>query len=457
MGCGRSSSWVAPACAIAISATGCYASHERDASGAARDAGAVEPDGRVSRDAGGDAAPEPLPIEPEPDPGPDGRPSDDPGSGGWVDPDPSRYPPDEPGVVPLGDAVRIDFPGGGRVAVDLEWDGRRWGLLYSDSRRALFVPLLPLGSPDGAHVDLGLTRQTAAQLVWAAGRFLVGMSTGGTETGEPLTATAGFLDARGVRASEWNTFMPASRIAAARFVHGDQWMLGWLAGGDVLVRALDSNAHWLGEPLALTTGDSSQRVRMGGLKSRAVAFRLDDDGVVAHILRVPLADDARTSHPIFGPGSGGYRIAVGGAAFRDVALAVRGHDTVDGTPTPQLRVAAFNPWDPSATLHALIDVDIGARAMGEPSVTGDAASGLIAICVPVDTSTPTMTGTDILVYLLGPHLERLGAVADVGALSPTFPADTACEVAFSPSGILVAWWSATETEVWVRPLAPAAR
>lgn len=447
--------WAAPACAIAIGAAGCYASHEREDTGSARDAGALAFDARVALDAGGDAASEPLPIEPEPDPGPDGRPSDDPGSAGWVDPDPSSFPADEPGVVPLGDAVRIDFPGGGRVASDLEWDGRRWGLLYSDSRKALFVPLQPLGAPDGAHVDLGPTSQTAVELVWAAGRFLVGMSAQETETAEPHTATIGFLDERGVRASEWNTFMPAADIAAARFVYGDQWMVGWLDGRDLFVRAVDSSAHWLGEALALTTRISLERVRLVGLKSRAIAFRLGGEGTFAHVLSVPLTADARTSYPVFDPGAGGYRGTLGSAAFRDVALAVVVRDFVDRN--SQLQVAAFNPWDPSATVRATIDVDLGMHGMGEPSVTADAASGLIAICVPVDTSTPTMTGADILVYLLGPHLEQLGAVADIGALSPHFPPDTACKVAFSPSGMLVAWWSASETEVWVRPVAPAVR
>ena len=128
-----------------------------------------------------------------------------------------------------------------------------------------------------------------------------------------------------------------------------------------------------------------------------------------------------------------------------------------GTVAPDIHVACFNPWEPSATLQTTIGTEGVVGTPGMPGVTGDSLSGLIAVCVPVDTSTPEMSRTEILVYLLGPRLEPLGTLARVGTLSPRMPADTACEVGLSSSGILVAWWSRTETEVWVRPLAPAAR
>lgn len=442
---------------LVFCALGCYASHERSEAAGTRDAGGLDargtevPDAGVVRRDGGDAAAEPLPVEPELDLGDDARPSDYPEAAEWVDPDPSDYPPGEAAVVPTGEPVRIAFRGDLSGDVDLEWDGRRWGLLFVNPTDAFFAALQPRGAPDGARVQLDLTNNIWNALVWAGGRFLVAVTTEGGELTPNMTATVGFLDERGVRASAWNVFHPAARIAAARLVHGDRWVLAWLDLNthDVVARELDTDARWLGEAVPLTTTGDSELVRLVGLKGRAVAFSEHHGAQDARVLRVPLASDARATYPIFGPTR--YTQQSAATGFRDVAV-VADADVV----MARARVAAFNPWDPTATVTAFVPIE--ANAAGIPGLASDAGSGLVALCLPVQAmGMPGAFPTEIRVFLFGPHLELLGAPATVGELTTTEPDQTGCEIAFSPDGILVAWWTSRFSEVWVRPLVPAGR
>lgn len=431
---------------LGVFVAGCYASHER-AADAGRDGGLV--DARMlPLDAGPPdlGPPTPLPVEPDPDYGPDTPPSGYPDAMDWTEPDPSAYPPDEPALLPLGEVRHIAMPGHGALGdLDIEWNGTRWGLLYADSERTSFMTLEPLGAPAGALVDLALTGNISASLAWSGGRFAVAVTTGFPSLHPPITGTVGFLDANGVRTSDWNAFSPAYTIAMARATHLDRWVVAFLDPTfDLRVRELGTDASWLGEPQWLAQGVPNP-VQIVGLKSRAVTFSFDPvAGLVAHVLRFPLASHVPATQPLYP--SEGRPMYVAAAPFRDVAVLADSAGAPEGT-----RLTYVDAWNPSETRS--IDLPTDSFPWMPPGLGASSRAGLVALCLPIEVRTDRDAPVELWVYLFDSELRQLGARTMIGVVRD-FAYATSCEVAFSSEGILVAWWTRQTPGVWVRPMAP---
>lgn len=464
--------------ALAVIMTGCFARHS-----VATDSGVGDPadsssgDTRSPGDTGSppirdaspgvaDAAPwdaslegpPPLPAEPELDLGPDARPSDYPEADGWSDPDPARFPDGEPCCTPVGDEHTLEMGGDGGLAnVALEWNGRQWGLLYTDSNRTVFVPLEPLGAP-GTHRRLPPRLSFWGDLAWGAGRFGVAVSTEAGEHDATYTATFMLLDERGALASEMILLSPAYRVAMARMTHRDRWAAAWVGGsmgsrGNTLVQEMDADARWLGEPLALPTDRGTFEPQLVGLKSRIVLFYSPrgDDGreVTARVLTTPFAESPVEEVVVF---DGSTSNQLGATAFRNVAL-VSDIRRGDGF----RRVAAFDPFLGAVTARATIPIGAGADSI-QTDYTGLGASdtrGLVALCLSTTAEpSPASPDTPVFVnlFLFGPNLEQLGEPVVVAEIEEGHR--VGCEVGFSGDAILVAWWSWSRPVVHVRAFRP---
>lgn len=260
----------------ALAAGGCYRRHtggERAVDAGRADAAA--PIGRDGASPGGrDAAVDaevPLPIEPVDDPGPGGRPSDDPAAQTWGDP--PDLDPDDPCCEPDGAPIDIPFADAPWGIPAIEWNGDGWGVLYP-REDAAFQELARDGARVGAVRRLGPTGATGEDLgfEWAGGRFFTILP-----TAEPGVNLVGLLDRRGVLAGRW---VSRGNLVSVAFVDREaRWLAlrserGPDGPGAAVVVELDDRLEEVGSE-TLASGTVRHRPRPGpvvGLKSRAVAF-----------------------------------------------------------------------------------------------------------------------------------------------------------------------------------------
>ena len=282
---------------VCFSANGCYLSHGAP-SGADAGPRAVDPrrdTGPTPRDAGARAdAAVPLPptidasLPPldEPDVDPDGRPSDDPGADDWLDP---PAPSGDPCCV-VGDVVGLDDPTHQASVPVVAWASDSWGVAWADSS----APGLP-GEPDHAlfvrldgdarplmprRTITGVGYPTA--LVYAPGRFAVGLH----RTGWPPSYDTylGVLDRNGGLVDV--TAVPEIVSAVARFPLAHAWVAATRDGragaetAPVRLRAYDDALDATGDALELGSNRADHTIGLASLKSRVVALRATDEGVM---------------------------------------------------------------------------------------------------------------------------------------------------------------------------------
>jgi hypothetical protein len=417
----------------------------------AADTGPADTGSPPVRDSGTDV----LPPEPDPDLGPDARPSDYPEAMGWEDPDPSAYPADESCCTLIGEEQTLEMGGEEGVGtVALDWNGREWGLLYVGRDRAVFVPLRPLGEP-GTHRLLppsggGLF----GDIAWGGGRFGVSVGTGSSAD----MATFMLVDERGTLASEVTTIPSVYGATMARMTHLDRWAVagtGMIRGGratQLALHELDGSARVAGAPALFepSTGYSVPPALVG-LKSRMVVFYVGwpvYPGIVASTFTTPFSASPIDGHEVFEEAGG----CLEGSHFRNNAL------VSVGGPDGAVRMAAFDPFDGVVTARGSIPGrPLAPGALDRVGLGASDGKGLVAVCVPTGGSIgPPALDLDppavIKLYLFGPDLEPLGLPIDVGQMDDV--AAFGCEVGFSDDNILVAWWDERVPVVHVRAVRP---
>lgn len=277
------------------SGTGCYLSHERpndaglgpprmDAGPpSARDLG---PDVRLD---GGSLPPTidaSLPPIVEPDV-PDGaRPSDDPDASTWGDPPPTSG--GDP-CCTVGESVGLDDIANQAGNPVVAWNGATWGVAWYDQpppgagrAGAVFLELDATAHPLRPRVPIDGMGSTSA-LVWYGGRYLLAASPPGWRL--PPPSFVGVLDRRGALADV--TLVPETAKALARFPAAHAWAVATYedTGSEtrpVRLRLLGDDLDAVGSAVELGEATVDTSVAIVALKSRLVALRVTEDGIVQH-------------------------------------------------------------------------------------------------------------------------------------------------------------------------------
>lgn len=271
-----------------------------------------------------------LPIEPEPDAGPDERPT-----GPWVDVPPP--PAGEPALVPVGEVVQLDDEVDLGSPPALVWNGDGWGVAWSNQFRVLDADGRPVGdavtTPGGWAVGIGLD--------FAIGRYAVAI---GTPSWGSAPLQLGAFDRRATLAAGWEPGARADEVDIGRLASAHEWVVGMMGswGGPSAVRAYaaDDEMRRLGEPLELSVNARGD-VRVAGAKSRAVVVWTIPDGVMAQVLRgPPLVRDGTPFRVMSMPQESDSAVEV--ESYRDlVAVAA-----MDGA---HLQVSLIDAWTRTTT------------------------------------------------------------------------------------------------------------
>lgn len=320
----------------------CYASHSIEERADAGEDGGARPSlpDLGGRDAGTPDAEVPLPPEPVPDPGPDGRPSDDEGADDWEEP--PTLDPEDPCCLSLGEPQEIRHGRDTWGHLMMEWNGDGWGVLWS-SRFSAFQPLDRDGSPVGPIRWLGVGA-LGGNLHWSGGRYGTLIAGAGDDPQDKVFA---LLDARGVRATPWTDLwahLPSIHARLARVEHMNRWLVVEGYDSPLNVVELDGEGvivdHRELEPMVRAAG-----VKVVALKSRAVVFSRLPEHAAAHVLTVPIAESTIDPVILSEDDVGG-----GGAAarLRDAAVWLTNRDA-----TGRGDLFVFDPFDGAAEHHTI--------------------------------------------------------------------------------------------------------
>ncbi|MBN8610325.1 MAG: hypothetical protein J0L92_07060 [Deltaproteobacteria bacterium] len=445
---------------------GCYLFNSLAGSGASeRDAGVLRIDAsfgalldasssatldarRMDHDAWAPDSGPPLPREP--DPGPDGRPSDDPD--GWVDP--PELGPDDP-CCTLGEPVRVTSRDEGVALSDdpplIAWGPGRWGLavtrfLAGEGRVRTLVtydlsadgtvagPARTLATPP--HLSAESTPR-ARVFRWAAGRWAL-VASDDAVTGSERPLDVRFFDASFTPASAWIPLGAGTGVDLTYLAHRDRW-LAFTSQSDA-TRSIPLDERDGVGPVMDATSPWSRVVRAASLRSRAVVlpldanaatdlFVVDPDGAV--LGRLPHASDR-------GSFRGGSMTSV-----RDVAVVA----------VQRLNRVEIEVADPFALRWVTGPSVVGDAGSGDRGlehgldVAGSGTFGVAGVCWGV----PGVEGRDeesrILFRLVDTRGRPRGAAVTV--VSSMFRGNLAnCTVGTDDRGFLVGWWNGSE--LWVR-------
>jgi hypothetical protein len=450
--------------ALAVLATfalsGCYLFHQ---AGGGPDAGhgPLVPDASVTpvRDAGRptdpppvDAGP-PLPAEPDPDLGPDARPSDYPDADEWEDPPP---PSDTDPCCVLGEPVLLTSRSPEGMALTHEaphiaWGPGSWGVLAtriaagprwddSESRPVVFE-LDADGTPLGAPRVLERAGRTRA-LHYAEGRWAVAILLDPT-AGPVGTATARLFDREWRPASPWWTLGLAGGLDLARLTHADRW-LGFRAADDDVVAVVPFHEGGVERGVDHVLGAPPRTLGAVGLRSRAaVALDMYEETVSDEVAIVGPAPELALL----------ARFPLGGTASRARAMAaLRDLVVVAGLVGDEVRVDVVDPF---ALTHVAGPVPIGTSPVietGHPNlldVAGSDKYGVAGVCYGVSTGVGSDSRMDSHVEfrVVGPDGLPRGAAVEV--VSHDFRSGLVnCSVGSDDYGFLVGWWDGSA--LWVR-------
>lgn len=429
-------------------ASGCFGGHE-----------AVAPDGGSDprTDAGStvDGGPSLLPPEPEPDLGPDSRPSDYPDADAWEDP--PDLGPDEPCCVlsePLEVIAREPFAldvSSGPPRIARGPDG--WGLLLlrndaPDDPTAGPVPVLFHVSRDATSIratrDLTFPSSDgemveALALEYAAGRWAIGY--GGLWPVElDGRVFVRLYDRALTPATDWAALAHGTRYAfdLVRMAVGSSWV--GVEGIALGVTAFDESGAYEVARTRLATG-----TRLHGVSSRSRIIVLApqspgwSDESRVFVLGGPPDYRAlgfvalRTTHSAAS--------ALG--ALRDRAIAVLLDEGV-------VQVEVIDPFDVSIVgeRHTIATVPVSERSPplpGQVDVAGSSRLGLAATCYGVasDDAEPSR----IVLQVVGVDGRPHGAAMTIAG-SEGLSGSTRCAIAAADDGFLVAWDDGES--IWVR-------
>jgi hypothetical protein len=454
---------------------GCYRSHLRgeseDGEGGLRDGGSVasrdgdgidridtglDPHGDAGmRGDGGsrvDAGPV-LPAEPDPDLGPDSRPSDYPDADDWDD-----VPPLAEGdpCCTMDDPILIASRDTGMVLMRepvIAWGPDRWGLMatrasvaprFLEDPHPVIFQLERDGHPGGDPVVLD---QPSAEpgdtgvLHWAEGRWAVGLTTGAIG-GDVRSWSARLFDADFTPASEWHTSIDAGVFLydLARVTHGDQWVG---IGHDHTVLNVLAFTPTGGESSAVRAVAAGRVLDTVGLRSRAAVLVNGLTLVTPNVLTVigpaPALDVLGSVSLSSG---GGARVSV--AAVRDLVLAAVASE----------RVVTMEVVDPFAGVVLGAPQELG-RLTTDASFSstaldaaGSSKLGMAGVCYgeQVDAADRS-AATHIDFRIAGTDGAPRGTSVRI-VEGPFRSAFTSCTVGTDDDGFLVAWWNGAE--LWVR-------
>lgn len=455
---------------VMFASAGCYLAHERGAptgespdaasardAGPASDADASSFDARTSPDtmpAFDDAGPL-IPSEPDPDLGPDARPSDYDG-GTWTDP-PVLGPSDP--CCTLADPIRITGRDEGVVlehtAPAIAWGPGLWGLLttqqsfpptFEVTPRAVVFELAADGTPIGnAHV-MDRPIDHTGPLVWAEGRWAIAAYGDGALTGDTQWHTR-LLDRDLRAATDWLDVGPAGSdaLGLARFTTGDRWAA--LRSDTELVLSAFSDDGLATPTYFDVTGATGRVVRAAGLRSRAAMLVGRGPGQSSSLVVV----GAPPSYATLGTiplASASYWDHAALAALQDVVVATSMDET-------QAYAEVIDPFAMRAIGPPLVLGTAAAVRVGRSlDVAGSSKLGVAGVCwashSEVGGARDATSSIDF--RLVGTDgLPRGAAVRVIEA--PFRGGEVTCSVGTDELGFLVAWWDGSS--LWVRRIAIA--
>lgn len=310
---------------ISVAIAGCFQSQDVLST---RDAGAAPPDTGPAWNGGPpltvDAA---LPPIDEPEVGPDERPSDDPGAGGWIDPPPASSNP----CCDLGELVGLGDPTHQSFAPVVAWGGDAWGLAWAETSapaddpsepdHALFAELDADARPIAPPASVwGLGFPTA--LAYESGRYAIAAREPGRNPGP--ASYVGVLDPTGAL---------VDFVAVDEFVHGVErypaahaW-IALTASRVTSLRRYDDALDPVGAPVELSE-NVGLYAELVALKSRLVAVLPAPDGVM-HATFAGSELEPVSTGLLVRPGtytsSGGFEVrgnASAATAMRDTVVAI---------------------------------------------------------------------------------------------------------------------------------------
>ncbi len=401
----------------------------------------------------------PLPREPEPDPGPDGRPSDDPGDD-WVDPPPPGGV-DDP-CCTLSEPVRVTSRIEGMSLAEepplIAWRPGRFALAVTryfersegDIFRIVVYELNDDGSRAGeallldAPPRISSDRSEPRSLRWAAGRWALAATGDGT-LGAGRQMHVRLFDMAWTPASTWLPLGDAVGVDLAYLPRGDGW-LAFTSSPEVMLTTPFDELNGVGDAIASPL-QWSMSVRAASFRSRAAVVPIsgeteadflvvDADGV--ELGRVP---------------RGGTTAAAGGmAALRDLAvLAVRQDEHVE--------VEVLDPFTLAHTGGPTVLGEVRGSSdralVHSVDVAGSSKFGVAGVCwgVPGAIDGRGDEESQIMFRLVGPDGVPRGAA--VTLVSSVFRGGmAACTVGTDDRGFLVGWWNGSE--LWVRRVDVAA-
>jgi hypothetical protein len=446
----RPAGTAALALVLLSSLQGCYLVHGRDAPGdpptPAHDAG-----GPSLVDAGLPPA-DPLPAEPDPDLGPDARPSDYPDADDWEDP------PDIPEDAPcceLGEPILITSRDEGRVLAheppSIAWGPGRWGLLatqqmfapeWEHDPRAVVFELAADGTSLGPPVVLDRETDRAGVIRWAEGRWAVAVS--GASLGADVREWHAQLFDRDLRpASEWIALGPARvfQIDLARMTAGDRWVA---MRNDRTGLARTPFSDRGADRVAVRAQPMGTTLDAVGMRSRVVVLLGQSEGGVRNEV---FALGAPPSYTMFGPLRlrTQYESQAALAAVRDRVVAV-------GIEGGVARVEALDPFTlvEATSPRSLGDATESDHAMFAIDAAGSSKHGLAGVCWGVGEGGPDggRDATNAIDFrLVGPDGVPRGRAVRI--VEGTFRGGMVnCSVGSDDEGFLVSWWNGSE--LWVR-------
>ncbi len=425
---------------------GCYLRH-----GLEGDAGSPPPtprdsaaDTHVGRDASSDGGA--LPTEPDPDLGPDARPSDYPEADDWDDPPVIAE--GDPCCV-LGEPIRVVEEDEGinlglREPARIAWGAGRWAVLTGRTidemgeivPRAAVLLLEREGTRIGAAHVLDLEPSGYDDIRWAEGRWAVA-TMGGRSEDHSATVYGRLYD---------RDFRPAGDIvelgralnegtrgpALARLTHGDRWV----ALRDDFGRLGISPFHERGTDPATT----------------AAGVALDTYTLCAVGMRSRIA--VLTPHP---PGSPvpNELLALGGGpeyrelgriqlesrfAYHAVVTALRDLVVVAGVEDGRTTVEVLDPFALTSVGEAGVLTSTTSRPFrAAVDLAGSSKLGVAGACYVVDADGEFRVDFQ----LVGPDGRLHGQAVEIAQ-----PYLANCTVGSDDLGFLVAWWD--HAELWVR-------
>jgi hypothetical protein len=353
-----------------------------------------------------------------------------------------------------GDPVVLDDEthAGGQVAV--EWNGSGWGVVWGDLEQAVFRPVDATAHPTGPPMDVSGGRAVwYISLAWSGDRYGLAFSTSGHTEGEHLYIATVDEDGRILEDPE----LIASESAQPHVAWSEpasEWLLGYYLYTpegtiDIQAASFTATASLSGGPVPVAMGGYNRGPRIVPLKSLVSLVWPDDSGVLfrsffwpdvgsapgpTRILSMTLISDAM----------------IDATGFFDYTLAV----AMDGS---DVVVVVVEPWWGSIVSGPQTIGHSGIRDR-RPGITAVHDRGYLGVCYEKGPGPWGGSGGEdgVAFRLISPYGEPIGAEVEVISGLRNIGD---CEVGWSGSEFLVAYWSCAGDTVWnkiyaqrVRPL-----